>query len=354
MRIFFYITIIVIILLVFLLFGQIIYWCSRIFVSRHVAWMIHWCILGIIIFTLIVSSLIGTYHTRYQINVTHIDVPSEHWPKSFEGYRIAQLSDMHLDWFQDAEGQDFLQRVVDAVKAEQPDLIVFTGDMVTIQSSEALASKNILYRLAHIDRHDGQGFIPVYSVLGNHDYADYTHMSNREKLNDVNQLCSLQTEAGWNLLCNEHVLLNRPSQTDTTAVESIMLVGVENIGEPPFSTYGDLNKALTTGDSLTTFDYAKILLSHNPTHWRREVLPSSDIDLMLAGHTHAVQFQIGSWSPAQWKYAEWSGLYSETATTSTHPQYLYVNTGIGGVGPHVRIGVQPELTILTLKSGVQR
>ncbi len=343
MRYLFYGMIVLTVLLVIVIIDQAVYWTSRIFASRHTAHVIHFSVSGALIVIIAVASLWGHYVTRYRLDVTHTDVASPRVPAPYDGFRIAQISDMHLDWFDDAEGHAFLSRVIETLANEKPDLIVFTGDLVTRLSAEAEPFCDELLHLANIPSGRGDGtMIPVYSILGNHDYADYTRLSPRERLADVNHLCEIQSKAGWHLLRNEGILLQADGSTSPDSC--IALVGVDNIGEPPFSTYGDLPKALATLPIAAPFS---ILLSHNPTHWRSEVLPKSGIDLMLAGHTHAVQLKIGSWSPAVWKYPEWSGLYSET--DGDHPQYLYVNTGLGGVGPRVRIGIAPEVSILTLR-----
>ncbi len=348
MRYVFYGMIVLTLVLVVMLVGQVIFWSCRIFVCKHTAWLIHWWTLGTIITVAIVVSVWGHYITRFQINVNHIEVASSRVPATFDGYRIAHISDMHLDCFDSPEGHTFLNRLADNIEQQHPDIIVFTGDIVSMQSREAEPFRQELARIASI--------APTYSILGNHDYADYTRMSPREKYADVQKLSSIQREAGWHLLNNESIIITKEQSNEISGLprapkeatkEHLILVGVENIGEPPFSTYGDLKKAIGTVSALPTDSDFTILLSHNPTHWRKEVLPDTDIDLMLAGHTHAVQFQIGSWSPAEWKYKEWSGLYRNN--DKGHPRYLYVNTGIGGVGPRVRVGVAPELTIIDLR-----
>lgn len=363
MRLIFYTFIILICILPFILFGQVVYWTSRIFVERHTAAMIHWITLGVLIAVVAIASVWGNRVTRHQLMVTQTEVLSARIPTAFDGWRVAQISDMHLDWFDSVPGHAFYDKLIAALVEQQPDVIVFTGDLVTTQSSEALPYRDVLQRLAQIPRRDGQGFVPIYSILGNHDYADYTRLSPRERVQDTQRLCDLQTEAGWTVLRNEGLLIGTDGQplTDSLAKSDscLALLGVENIGEPPFSTYGDLPRAMRCLEKASAETFS-ILLSHNPTHWRSEVLPRTDIDLMLAGHTHAVQFKIGRWSPAQWKYPEWGGLYEASqvsqadgsvlkSTPAEHPQYLNVNTGIGGVGPRVRIGIPPELTLLTLR-----
>lgn len=343
MRYVFYGMIVLTLILAVLLVGQVIFWSCRIFVCKHTAWLIHWWTLGIIATVAICASLWGHYITRFQLDIHTVEVTSSRVPQSFDGFRIVHISDMHLDCFDSDEGHAFLNKLAESIEAQHPDIIVFTGDIVTLKSQEAEPFRQELARIASI--------APTYSVLGNHDYADYTRMSPREKYADVQKLCSIQREAGWRLLNNESVIITKEQNNETSGLprapeeatkEHLLLVGVENIGEPPFSTYGNLKKAMDGTETGFT-----ILLSHNPTHWSKEVLPDTDIDLMLAGHTHAVQIKFGNWSPAQWKYKEWSGLYRNN--DKGHPRYLYVNTGIGGVGPRVRVGVAPELTIIELR-----
>lgn len=341
MKLIFYGIIILTALIAIVIFDQVVYWTSRLLTGRETAQLVRCCLTGLLVLVLVVSATWGHFVTRYQLDIKHVDVVSEKLPAAFDGYRIVQLSDLHLDWFDTERGHRFIEEMTDSIETIRPDLIVFTGDIVSGQSNEADSFIPSLQRLGSIG-------IPVYSILGNHDYADYTRMSPRQKLEDVNRLCALQEEAGWHMLCNKGVWIEKDSSR-------ILLLGVENIGEPPFSTYGDLKKAFQSltseNDSIGKKDsigqetaaFFKILLSHNPTHWRKEILPATDIDLMLAGHTHAVQIQVGNWSPAQWKYPEWSGLYEDGG------QQLYVNTGMGGVGIPVRIGVKPEVTVLTLR-----
>lgn len=345
MRYLFYAMIILAAVLAIVIIDQIVYWSCRLVAGRHWAHIIHWSFTATLIVVIAVAALWGHYVTRFNLDVTRTDIVSERVPATFDGFRIAQISDLHLDWFEGDEGHKFLNRMVDAIQAEQPDIIVFTGDLVTLQADEAEPFREELARLGHLPKKgatDGE-CIPVYSILGNHDYADYTRMSARLRAADIEHLCGLQSEAGWKLLRNEGILLSADG-TSASPDSCIALIGVENIGEPPFSTYGDLPKALAT---LPVGAPYSVLLSHNPTHWRSEVLPTTGIDLMLAGHTHAVQIKIGNWSPAVWKYPEWGGLYAQNG--SDHVQQLYINTGIGGVGPRVRIGVAPEVSILTLK-----
>lgn len=361
-RLIFWGIIILLVVLLFFLIGFVLYWLLRIVLAKPEARIASGCLIGLFALLIAFSCWWGSTHTRLSIQVNHVEVASPRLPGAFEGFRIAQLSDMHLASFKTDEGRDFLNQMVDSIAAQQPDIIVFTGDLVTLRSAEVLPFRQQLERLSHIPLANGQGFIPVYSILGNHDYAEYIRtFSEERRKQDLDSLIQLQKAAGWRMLLNESETITRPCEDSTE--QSIALMGVENIGEPPFSTYGDLERAYDNiGGIQPSIGTFIVLLSHNPSHWRSEVLERTRIDLTLSGHTHAMQFVIGGWSPSKWKYPEFMGLYKETTTiepdeqdllqsnSTTIPQYLYVNTGIGCVGPSVRIGVKPEITILTLKS----
>lgn len=339
-RLIFWGAIILAVVLLFSLISTIIYWLLRIFLAKPTARITCASVVIVMLVVMGLSAWWGHTHTRLQANVTHTDICSSRLPAAFDGYRIAQISDLHLDSFSHEEGAKMLSDIATLMHQEQPDLIVFTGDIVTFRAAQLVPFAQPLSLLSQVPARSGQGFVPVYSILGNHDYADYVRQFTPERRQqDVDSLISLQTTAGWHMLRNASVLLQAADSS-----QQIALVGVENIGEPPFSVYGDLGLAMSdiggihAADSIFT-----VLLSHNPTHWRREVLPSTAIDLTLSGHTHATQILIGQWSPARWKYDEWMGLYSEG------DQHLYVNTGIGSVGPAVRIGIKPEVSVLTLR-----
>lgn len=371
-RLVFYGFIILAIVLLVAFVNVIIYWLLRICLTKHAAHVTSWCIVLAMFVITGISVWWGHTHTRLQIEVKQVDVVSPRVPEAFDGYRIAQISDFHLNSFESEEGRDFIARLAQSMQEQQPDLIVFTGDLVTIRSAEGYPFRESLAKLSHIQRRDNQGEAPVYSILGNHDYADYMRNFDQERrVNDVDSLIALQEGAGWHMLKNTSVLLSATTSSPDTlcssanaaATQSILLVGVENIGEPPFSVYGDLNQAMAEQGGLAAADSLfTVLLSHNPTHWRSEVLPQTRIDLTLSGHTHATQFKVGSFCPSKWKYDEYMGLYdadhsplldgqpyAERQTSVNTPQYLYVNTGLGCVGPAVRVGVKPEVTILTLR-----
>lgn len=267
--------------------------------------------------------LYGSFIGKTHFEVKEVLFQSPRLPKAFDGYRIVQLSDLHIgSWEGNAAA---LQRAVEMVNALHPDLIVFTGDLVNHKTSELDPFQSIL---ATLKAKDG-----VYSILGNHDYGTYHRWKTpHEQEENLINLQKRQAEMGWIVLNNDHRVLHRDN-------DSIALVGVENEGEPPFSQHGDLTKALQG-----TAGMFKLLLSHNPTHWRREVLPQSDVDLMLAGHTHAMQLAVGRYSPSSLVYPEWSGMY-----TAEQGRGLYVNVGLGFVGIPFRFGARPEITVITLK-----
>ncbi|MCP9612468.1 metallophosphoesterase [Coprobacter tertius] len=282
-------------------------------------------ILGMYVFG---AMLWGAFYDRTHPIVHEVVINSEKLPASFDGYKIVQFSDTHLENY----GRDtaFISRFVDEINALQPDLILFTGDLVNRRASELPRFMPVLSRLK---AHDG-----VWSVLGNHDYGDYVRWPNPlDKVKNLESLKEGQRSMGWNLLNNQSVYLRRGN-------DSIALIGVENWSKPPFPRYGDLHKAYPDLED----EYFKILMTHDPTHWQAEVLPETNIDLTLSGHTHAMQIKqhLGQWkySPAGMKYPEWGGLYEK------ENRYLYVNEGTGYVLLPIRIGTQPDITFITLKS----
>ena len=251
-------------------------------------------------------------------------------PKSFDGIRIGQLSDIHTGSFFNKVA---VQGGVDMLNREKADLVCFTGDLVNNQSNEAKEYLDVFKKV--------KGDLGVFSIMGNHDYGDYRAWNSPEaKLQDVKNLHQMHAYMGWDLLLNE----NRNIKVDG---EDIALLGNENWGAGRFSKYGDLKKTYA-GTEETPF---KILMSHDPSHWDAEIRQDfSDIDLTLAGHTHGMQFgvEIGGfrWSPAKFIYKQWADLYKQGS------QYLYVNRGFGYIGYPGRIGILPEITILELRKGV--
>ena len=282
----------------------------------------------VISFIAFVTMLSGAFYGRLHPVINEVEVVSDTLPGAFDGYRIIQISDLHLSSF----GTDtaFVSQIVNQVNELRPDMIVFTGDLVSRRADEADAFTTVLSRFQAGD--------VVWSIMGNHDYGDYVNWNTPEqKIKNLSDIKRMQTDAGWKMLNNASTFIFRGN-------DSIALIGVENWGEPPFPQYGNLKVAYT---NLNDNNY-KILLTHNPIHWDKEVVPETNIDLSLSGHTHAMQMKvkIGRWqvSPSSLRYPRWSGLYREGN------QYLYVNEGIGCVFYPMRIGARPEITVLTLKS----
>jgi predicted MPP superfamily phosphohydrolase len=253
-------------------------------------------------------------------------------PKSFDGFTITQISDIHAGSFWNKKA---VARGVEMINAENSDIIFFTGDLVNNKAEELNDWKSLFSTLEA--KHG------VKSVLGNHDYGDYVIWSSpEEKKNNLQSLMDIQKEMGWDLLIDEHRKI-------TIGEDSIAVLGIQNWGaKGRFPKYGDLSKANEGLDPGLT----KLLLSHDPSHWKDQVLPDfSDIDLMFSGHTHGFQFgiEVGSikWSPVKYFYPEWADLYSEGR------QHLYVNRGFGYLGYPGRMGILPEITVITLKTGEQ-
>lgn len=256
-----------------------------------------------------------------RLELKHITFTSPDLPPFFDGYRLVQITDFHLGSF--PPGNDFVQKVVDATNNEEPDMILFTGDLVNNQASEV---EPYLDTLGQLHASDG-----IYSIWGNHDYCEYgnNHSIGALKRNR-RMLYGYQESLGWHQLMNEHHVVSH-------GMASIAVIGVENPGQPPFTNRSNLKKAMKGLNP----DMFKILLSHDPHHWRREVV-GKKIQLTLAGHTHAGQLKIGKWTPARMAFKEWGGAYR------IGEQMLYVSSGIGGSFPF-RLGAWPELTVITLK-----
>lgn len=265
----------------------------------------------------------GATEGKQHFQVKEVTIESSHIPQAFNGYRIVQLSDIHTgSWDTDTQP---MKEAVSLINQQQPDLIVFTGDLVNNLASELDAFIPVFSQLKA-----KQG---VYSVLGNHDYSTYIkweHPSQQKE--QLDSLMAKQERMGWQLLNNKHVKLYRQN-------DSIALIGVENSGRPPFPDHARLAEAL-----IGTEGMYQILLSHDPTHWRREVLPKTDIHLTLSGHTHAMQTRFFGFTPARFVYPEHDGLYQEGE------QMLYVNIGLGHLLYPLRLGAWPEITVFTLVS----
>ena len=247
-------------------------------------------------------------------------------PKRFEGYRIAQFSDMHIGTLRDGHEED-AKKIVELINAQHCDAILFTGDLVNHQSMELDGFQRDLSKLSAPDG--------VYAVMGNHDYSMYIkYPTEKERDADVEELQRRIRNYGWTLLLNEHRVLRRGN-------DSLIIAGVENDGLPPWPALGDLPKTMK-GLKRSCFT---VLMSHDPTHWRRDILPRTNIQLTLSGHTHAGQFKVFGWSPVSYVYREWSGAYAEGN------QVLNVSDGIGAVMFPFRFGAWPEVNVITLRRG---
>ncbi len=258
-----------------------------------------------------------------------ISITLPHLPSTFHGLRIGQLSDIHSGSF---FNKTAVKGGVALLMREKPDVIFFTGDLVNVQTDEVNDYINIFNKI--------KAPLGVYATLGNHDYGDYrTWPSIQAKQKNLVAMCHAHTLLGWHLLMNAHTVIQQNK-------DKLAVIGVENWGTGRFSKHGKLAQAYQGTEAIPV----KLLLSHNPSHWDAEVRPHfSDIDVTFAGHTHGFQFGIElknfKWSPAQYYYKQWAGLYCKAQ------QYLYVNRGFGYIGYPGRIGILPELTIIELNKG---
>lgn len=270
----------------------------------------------------------GALVNRFVLDVEEVELVVPGWPEKYDNYKIVQFSDLHLGTYHG--DTTFIAEMVEVINSRHPDAIMFTGDIVNRRAEELEPFVNTLSGLI---AHDG-----VYSILGNHDYGDYVKWeSDSLKKENLEKMVKLQSDMGWRLLRNEHSWLYQ-GWTD-----SLLIVGVENWGDAPFPKYGSLEKAYPTmGDEVN-----KILLTHNPAHWEKEVMnrDSVNVALTLSGHTHAMQISALGFSPASWRYDKWGGLYSDELGR----QKLYVNIGIGTVGIPMRLGATPEITVITIR-----
>ncbi len=275
------------------------------------------------------SMLMGMLKWVYDFKIHKVVVDLPKLPKAFDGLKIVQISDFHLgSW----SGGGPVQEAVDMINGLHADLIFFTGDLVNYETGEALRYQNILSGL--------KAKMGVFAVLGNHDYGDYVDWpSQNAKAENLQQMRDMYAEMGWKLLDNENQILE--SETGNLAI-----IGVENWGgHMRFPRIGDINKAKSGTENAVV----KLLLSHDPSHWDLIISKDHhDIDITFSGHTHGAQFGIEiprlKWSPAQYFYKQWAGLYQNEAAV----QYLYVNRGIGHIGYPGRIGIKPEITLMEL------
>jgi uncharacterized protein len=277
--------------------------------------------------------VIGMVKWAHDFRVRHVGLNLSDLPWSFDGLRIVQISDLHLgSW----ASTDPIEEAAGIINDLDPDLVLFTGDLVNYSTSEAFRFKEALQAIKA--KHG------VYAILGNHDYGDYVNWSSEsDKEENLNSLYRFFDEIGWKLLRNENDIIEIDG-------EKLAIIGVENwSANPRFRSLGNLSKAMEGVGDIPV----KILMSHDPTHWEKEVSQKfKDIDITLSGHTHGFQFGVElkhfRWSFAQYIYKYWAGLYQ--AENAARPQYLYVNRGLGMIGYPGRVGILPEITLLTLNS----
>ncbi len=272
------------------------------------------------------TMIFGIASGAHDYRIKRVSLKLSNLPSSFDGIKIAQVSDIHSGSF---FNKTAVKGGVEMVMKEKPDLIFFTGDLVNNEAEEVKEYIDVFNKL--------RAPLGVYSVTGNHDYGDYKNWASKEaKEQNFKDLIEAHRLLGFDLLINEHRYVEQGG-------ERLAILGIENWGAGRFAKYGKLDLAHAGTEAPV-----KILLSHDPSHWDAQVRPNyKDIDLMLSGHTHGFQFgvEIGDfkWSPSQYAYKQWAGLYQQDN------QNLYVNRGFGYLGYPGRVGMPPELTILELK-----
>jgi predicted MPP superfamily phosphohydrolase len=277
--------------------------------------------------TALFGTLLYGFSNKYNYQVKKIRLAFTNLPEAFRGLKIVHISDIHSGSFQNKPA---VNRGVDMILAQKPDLVLFTGDLVNDRATEMEEYMDVFSRV--------KAPMGVFSTLGNHDYGDYVSWpSAQAKQNNLEDLKQTHAKLGWRLLMNEHVLLEKDGQ-------QIAVLGIENwSSKARFPKHGKMFEAYPGTEKIPF----KILMSHDPSHWDAEVKPKyPDIDLVLAGHTHGMQFGIENpyfrWSPVKWVYRQWAGLYEEDA------QKLYVNRGYGFIGYPGRVGILPEITLIEL------
>lgn len=268
----------------------------------------------------------GIIFGKYRHSVRKVKLRFKNLPENFKGYKIVQISDVHSGSFFNPQK---LQKAIDLINEQDADVVLFTGDMVNNYADEF---KPFIPLFKSIKAKDGK-----FSILGNHDYGDYGAWNSREeKAQNIPTLKNYQAEAGFKMLRNENIALEKNG-------EKIYLLGVENWGIKPFPQYGDLDKALKGVPE----DAIKVLMSHDPTHFDEVVKKhKTNVHLTLSGHTHGMQFGLDlkniKWSPVKFKYKKWADLYESEG------KYLYVNRGFGVIAYPGRVGINPEITVIEL------
>lgn len=273
------------------------------------------------------SLLYGMYRGKYNFKVLNYELEYDDLPNAFDGFTITQISDIHSGSFDSVEKVNY---GIDLINKQKSDVILFTGDLVNNTAAEVLPW---IPHFSKISAPHG-----VFSVLGNHDYGDYMRWESPEqKVENIKALYQAQKDMGWDLLLNESRFIEKEGQR-------LAIMGVENWGSG-FKQAGDLDKTM---ENVGANDF-KVLLSHDPSHWEAKVLPHPNtIHLTLSGHTHGMQFGIEipgwfKWSPVKWRYKQWAGIYEQAK------QRLNVNRGFGYLAYPGRVGMWPEISVITLK-----
>ena len=283
--------------------------------------------LGVGLASSLFISLIYGFGNKYNYRIVKKSISLKGLPAVFKGFKIIHISDIHSGSLQDKMA---VQKGIDLIKAQNPDLVLFTGDLVNDRATEM---QNWMDVFSQVKAPHG-----VFSTLGNHDYGDYVKWDTKEaKQQNLNDLMQVHANLGWRLLMNENVKIEKEGA-------HFHLVGIENwSAKARFPKYGKLEDAM----SGINASLPVILLSHDPSHWEAEVIPKyPEVQLMLSGHTHGMQFGLENpyfkWSPVQWVYKQWAGMYQ------TEKQQLYVNRGFGFLGYPGRVGILPEITLIEL------
>lgn len=283
--------------------------------------------LGVGIGGTLYATLSYGFTNKYKYQVKRLKMAFDNLPKAFKGFKIVHISDIHSGSFNDKAA---VQKGIDKILNEKPDVILFTGDLVNDRATEMTNYMDVFGQLKA--KHG------VFSSLGNHDYGDYVSWDSPEaKADNLNRLKQVHANLGWKLMMNEHAAIEKDG-------EAIAVLGIENwSAKGRFPKYGKLHEAYPGAEKYPF----KILLSHDPSHWDAEVKTKyPDIDLMLSGHTHGMQFGLENpyfkWSPVQWMYKQWAGLYEDGK------QKLYINRGFGFIGYPGRVGILPEITVIEL------
>ena len=287
--------------------------------------------LGLAAGSTLFGSLIYGFSNKYNYTTKKVRIPFDNLPAGFEGLKIVHFSDVHAGSFTNKKA---VEHGVQMIMDERPDLVIFSGDLVNDRATEMDDYIDVFSKI--------KAPMGVFSTFGNHDYGDYAQWpyNGISKTQNLVNLAAVHKKLGWKLMMNEYVALERNG-------DEIALIGVENWGaKARFPKFGDMKKA-TAGTDNYPF---KILISHDPSHWDAQIRPHySDIDLTLSGHTHGMQFGVDipgfHWSPVQYIYKQWKGLYEEGK------QKLYVNTGFGFIGYPGRVGILPEITVIELARG---